>query len=741
MSGAAAFGAFPKGDGRLPSGLVPAPAVYCAGGRPVSVMAVSGKPSIAAESSCCFVDMSFSSERSSISEFAFAPEELSMLENFLSGSADATTAANLSTNLNVAGTSLASYGARQVCLPAQAQAQPFKSPAAASPLQMQDILGLPSLEIGPAGMLATAPCFGQAAMLPTRFSSNNMLSSEQQQQQQQRRPSSVAPWQPTHTTPSLLLSEGSASMPAAPASAAPASAAPPTVPWPWGQSLSSQLPQTQHQQQQQLLLQAQQHQQQQQPQAMQILSFSADAQLPQGLASWQPYGGDGGDLAVDERLLAEIEAAPWPDFLPSPFNSSFADHQAQLHQPLHQSPPPQPPPPVLLKAEASSHSSVPGSFLPSSSSAAAAAAAPDGMAICGQGTFAPSASNGPSRQPSLAVTELMLCRQFEYAMTDRAQTPEPPRHAALPAAAAAAAPPPMHPASGVSAASGAAAAAVFGFGAGGGKDGCQGRSSPSNRDAIIPVPMNVTTDAAAAAMSLRRRGSGAVGGAAALHRASDPHGVQLAVPAAAAAAGGGVSRYHYDMAAVPTAPATGSAGGGPISAVLSGDGTGTAAGTDDTDDGCEAETGASSGGGGGAAAAAADAPSARARAAAAAAAAVVKVQRGALTIETLRAMFELPSQDVVRALGISATDLKRRCRALGIRRWPHRKLASLQRLAQAVDADSDLPPQEREAVLESVAANRSQIFRDPNADLAPNLKVLRQVQYKRHFMEKRGFGH
>ncbi|EFJ47054.1 RWP-RK domain-containing transcription factor [Volvox carteri f. nagariensis] len=119
---------------------------------------------------------------------------------------------------------------------------------------------------------------------------------------------------------------------------------------------------------------------------------------------------------------------------------------------------------------------------------------------------------------------------------------------------------------------------------------------------------------------------------------------------------------------------------------------------------------------------------------------VGRIPRNALTLETLRGMFELPAQDVVRALGISATDLKRRCRALGIRRWPHRKLASLQRLVQAVNEDVDLPANEREVVLETVAATRSRIFEDPNVDLDSSLKVLRQVQYKRHFLERRGYG-
>ncbi|GLC56498.1 hypothetical protein PLESTB_001113800 [Pleodorina starrii] len=110
---------------------------------------------------------------------------------------------------------------------------------------------------------------------------------------------------------------------------------------------------------------------------------------------------------------------------------------------------------------------------------------------------------------------------------------------------------------------------------------------------------------------------------------------------------------------------------------------------------------------------------------------------GRVTLEALRGMFDLPVQEVVRALGISATDLKRRCRALGIQRWPQRKLMSLRRLAEAVETDKDLTEEQRKDMLDRVARNRAEILADPDAELEACLKPVRQQHYKRNFVDRR----
>ncbi|GIL63608.1 hypothetical protein Vafri_17643, partial [Volvox africanus] len=109
-----------------------------------------------------------------------------------------------------------------------------------------------------------------------------------------------------------------------------------------------------------------------------------------------------------------------------------------------------------------------------------------------------------------------------------------------------------------------------------------------------------------------------------------------------------------------------------------------------------------------------------------------------ITLEVLRSMFDFPVQEVVRALGISATDLKRRCRALGIQRWPQRKLMSLRRLAEAVEIDREVSEDQRKEMLERVARNRAEILADPDVELEACLKPVRQAHYKRNFVDRRG---
>ena len=57
-----------------------------------------------------------------------------------------------------------------------------------------------------------------------------------------------------------------------------------------------------------------------------------------------------------------------------------------------------------------------------------------------------------------------------------------------------------------------------------------------------------------------------------------------------------------------------------------------------------------------------------------------------ITQEELSACFHLPSEAACRRLGIGLTVLKRQCRKFGIKRWPFRKMKSLDRLITNVQA-------------------------------------------------------
>ncbi|EFJ48946.1 RWP-RK domain transcription factor [Volvox carteri f. nagariensis] len=134
------------------------------------------------------------------------------------------------------------------------------------------------------------------------------------------------------------------------------------------------------------------------------------------------------------------------------------------------------------------------------------------------------------------------------------------------------------------------------------------------------------------------------------------------------------------------------------------------------------------------------------------------VQRGAggdIRLEDLRKTFNMPAPQAAMALGTSTTNLKRKCRQLGILRWPHRKLDSLNRLRSLVLSDVVEKSQRQaflimkyyrvtpsaistirvgmQALLDSIARNIQQIHQDPNSGLVPSLKNLRQAYYKRGF--------
>lgn len=55
-----------------------------------------------------------------------------------------------------------------------------------------------------------------------------------------------------------------------------------------------------------------------------------------------------------------------------------------------------------------------------------------------------------------------------------------------------------------------------------------------------------------------------------------------------------------------------------------------------------------------------------------------------LSRKTISEYFYMPITQAARELNVGLTLLKKRCREVGIRRWPHRKLMSLQTLINNV---------------------------------------------------------
>ena len=65
-----------------------------------------------------------------------------------------------------------------------------------------------------------------------------------------------------------------------------------------------------------------------------------------------------------------------------------------------------------------------------------------------------------------------------------------------------------------------------------------------------------------------------------------------------------------------------------------------------------------------------------------------KISSRMLSRDTISKYFYMPATQAAKELNIGLTLLKNRCRDLGIQRWPHRKLMSLQTLIKNVKVHS-----------------------------------------------------
>ena len=91
-----------------------------------------------------------------------------------------------------------------------------------------------------------------------------------------------------------------------------------------------------------------------------------------------------------------------------------------------------------------------------------------------------------------------------------------------------------------------------------------------------------------------------------------------------------------------------------------------------------------------------------------------------LTLTDVEPLFELPSKEAAKILGISNNHLKRMCRRIGIERWPHRKIRSLKRLKERTSGPSSL-------IIEQEIARLKQ---EPNSDVSNNIKNVIAATYK-----------
>uniref|UniRef100_A0A7N0TX95 RWP-RK domain-containing protein n=1 Tax=Kalanchoe fedtschenkoi TaxID=63787 RepID=A0A7N0TX95_KALFE len=115
-----------------------------------------------------------------------------------------------------------------------------------------------------------------------------------------------------------------------------------------------------------------------------------------------------------------------------------------------------------------------------------------------------------------------------------------------------------------------------------------------------------------------------------------------------------------------------------------------------------------------------------------------------LTRKMISQYFYMPITQAAKELNIGLTLLKKRCRELGIRRWPHRKLMSLQTLitnVQELGRDEGEGSDEKlKMAVEVLERERKMMEELPDMQLEDKTKKLRQACFKANYKKRKMVG-
>ncbi|CAN8277607.1 unnamed protein product [Cochlearia groenlandica] len=104
--------------------------------------------------------------------------------------------------------------------------------------------------------------------------------------------------------------------------------------------------------------------------------------------------------------------------------------------------------------------------------------------------------------------------------------------------------------------------------------------------------------------------------------------------------------------------------------------------------------------------------------------------------------FYMPITKAAKELNIGLTLLKKRCRELGVTRWPHRKLMSLQTLINNLKEHlENLEGEENKSkirdAIESLEMEKKMIEEVPDLEFGDRTKKLRQACFKANYKRRR----
>ncbi|KAL9170616.1 hypothetical protein ABFS82_04G157200 [Erythranthe guttata] len=112
-----------------------------------------------------------------------------------------------------------------------------------------------------------------------------------------------------------------------------------------------------------------------------------------------------------------------------------------------------------------------------------------------------------------------------------------------------------------------------------------------------------------------------------------------------------------------------------------------------------------------------------------------------LTREEVCRYFYMPIAQAAKELNVGVTLLKKRCRELGIRRWPHRKLMSLQTLIKNVQKMGEEDSVEKGKLMRKaieILEQEKRIMEEiPDMEMENKTKRLRQACFKANYKKRK----
>ncbi|KAK7304629.1 hypothetical protein VNO77_42513 [Canavalia gladiata] len=114
-----------------------------------------------------------------------------------------------------------------------------------------------------------------------------------------------------------------------------------------------------------------------------------------------------------------------------------------------------------------------------------------------------------------------------------------------------------------------------------------------------------------------------------------------------------------------------------------------------------------------------------------------------LSRNTVSQYFYMPISKAARELNVGLTHLKKRCRELGIQRWPHRKLMSLQTLIKNIQeqgGDGHESDEKIRNAIEILEKEKRMVEEMPDLELEDNTRRLRQACFKANYKKRKLIG-